>query len=94
MLLNNDVKVKKDFLSYIPDHFLQKYVFGVRVRTLDFDKIDQLASGVPVSPAKWIRGEFKFGLIYVPAEVSCGLEESNRGKYAFTLKKPIFLIVP
>ena len=85
VLLNNDVKVKSDFLSYLPEHFQEKNIFGVRVRTLDFDQIDQVASGTPIPAAQWTRGEFYFGLIYVPAQKSCRIEESSRGKYAFNV---------
>lgn len=88
VLLNNDVWLKEDFLKAIPAHFEQEDIFAVRMRILDFD--DRARDLQEMPPAVWIRGEFKFGFIYVPSKKTCRLEESPRGPYAFNVSAGAF----
>lgn len=88
VLLNNDVRLTEDFLTHIPAHFDHEDVFAVRMRVLDFDAASRDLREAP--PPVWIRGEFKFGFIYVPSRKTCRLEESPVGPCAFNVSAGAF----
>lgn len=92
VLLNNDVRVKDDFLQYLPPYFDKEDIFAVRIRAFRFEDKDAIESGILKKPTVWIRGEFKRGFIYTPAPKSCFLQDSPYGNYAFGVGSGAFAV--
>lgn len=78
ILLNNDVRVEKDFIVPILHHFENERVFAVRiaVKKSESDNADLFSYR--------LGGEFKFGFIYTPAKMAPKEEPPTGIIFAFT----------
>ena len=92
VLLNNDVWIKDDFLQYPTPYFDEEDVFAVRFRLFRFENKDAIENGTLKLPELWIKGEFKYGFIYVPAEKTCPIEDSPHGHYSFNVGAGAFAV--
>lgn len=62
VILNNDVKVDKSFLNFIPQHFNEKEVFAVKIAIKPMDESNDISKDL----LWWGFFEFKKGWLYTP----------------------------
>lgn len=77
ILLNNDVKVEKDFIIPILPHFENERVFAVRMAVKTFGADESNVSNFRSA------GEFKFGFIYTPEKMAAKGEPQTGPIIAF-----------
>ena len=92
VLLNNDVWMREDFLTYLPDYFVKTDLFAVRIRVFSYEDKEAIERGDLDFPALWIRGVFKYGFIYTPAEETCLLKDALYKEYAFSVSAGAFAV--